>query len=306
MTEHSEIKQRSFLKRILPYLVVSVAPLCWAGNIVLARGVIDMIPPVSLAFWRWAVAFIILLPFTWHYAGRDWPVVKRHWKIMAVLSLFGIACFNTLLYMAVHTITAINGALIQTTMPAFIILISLILFNERVSVIQNLGVMLCIIGAAVVVLRGDLNTFLNLAFMRGDALMIMAVILYAFYTALLRKRPAMHPLSFVTYIFGFGVLGLLPLYIWERMQYEPFAVTREVILSVLYVAIFPSIVSYLCWNWGAESIGPNRTGLFINLIPVFASILAIIWLDETLKHYHIWGMALIFGGMILFNRPRAS
>ncbi|MGE0083934.1 MAG: DMT family transporter [Desulfococcaceae bacterium] len=288
--------------RILPYLLVAVAPLCWAGNIVLARGIIHMIPPVSLSFWRWTVAFLILLPFTHRYALRDRAAVRHHWKIMIVLSVLGISCFNTLLYTAVHTITAINGALIQTTMPAFIIIISLLLYKERVTAIQSFGVFLCIFGAALVVLRGDPGAVLSMSFAQGDVLMLIAVLLYALYTVLLRKRPLIHPLSFVTYTFGIGSLAILPLYVWEHIHCEPYAVTLHVILSVLYVSVFPSIVAYLCWNRGAESIGPNKTGLFINLIPVFASIMAILWLGEILRPYHVWGMSLIFGGMLLFNR----
>lgn len=294
--------QKSAFRGILPYLIVAVAPLCWAGNIVLARGIYHLIPPVTLSFWRWAIAFLLLLPFTWSYARRDFPAVKSRWKFMVLLSLIGISSFNTLLYTAVHTMTAINGALIQTAMPAFIILISLFLFKERIIFIQGLGVMLCIFGAVLVVLRGDLSAFVSMSFARGDILMIIAVILYAFYTALLRKRPPVHPLSFVTYTFGIGVLGLLPLYIWENIYCKPYTVDVPVILSILYVAIFPSIIAYLCWNRGAVTIGANRTGLFINLIPVFASVMAIFWLDEHLQVYHLWGMMFIFGGMILFNR----
>lgn len=288
--------------RALPYLIVSVAPLCWAGNIVLARGVVHLIPPVSLAFWRWAIAFLILLPLTWPYVKRDWPQVVKGWKIMLILSFFGISCFNTLLYTAVHTITAINGALIQTTMPAFIILITLFLFHEKVAKVQVLGVALCIFGAGFVVLRGELQTLLGFTFAVGDLLMIIAVILYGLYTALLRRRPPIHPFSFLTYSFGIGVAALVPLYIWERITYPPFPVNGQVIASILYVAIFPSIVAYLCWNRGAEMIGANRTGLFINLLPVFASLLAIVFLGEELQIYHGVGMFMILTGMILFNR----
>lgn len=287
----------------MPYLILATAPLCWAGNIVLARGVIDLIPPVSLAFWRWATAFAILLPFTWKYARNDWKTALFHWKIILLLSIFGITCFNTLLYMAVHTITAINGALVQTTMPAVIIIICMILYKERVSKLQIAGVGICILGAALVVLRGDLRALVNMTFFEGDVLMIIAVVLYALYSALLRKRPdKMHPLSFLTYTFGTGVFCLSPFYVWELSVTEPFIPTPDVILSILYVAMFPSIVAYLCWNRGIELIGPNRAGLFINLIPVFASVLAVFWLGETLKTYHIAGMMLILSGMIMFNR----
>lgn len=283
-------------------MLTALAPLCWGGNIVLARGVADIIPPVSFAFWRWTIAFIILLPFTWSRARQDWPRVIKSWKIMSVLSILGISFFNTILYTAMHTTTAINGAMIQTTMPAVIILITLLLFKETVSKLQILGVAVCILGAFIVILRGRWATLLGMSFAPGDILMMGAVILYALYSALLRQRPAIHPLSFLIYTFGLGILFLLPLYVWELSGSQTITLTRDVVLSILYVALFPSIVAYFCWNRGVEVIGANRAGLFINLIPVFASVLAILFLGEALQGFHIIGMALIFGGMILFNR----
>ena len=265
-----------------------------------------MIPPVGFAFWRWAIAFLILLPFTGHQIKKDWPEAIKGWKIMVLLSIFGISCFNTLLYTAVHTTTAINGALIQTSMPAVIILISLILYKERVTVIQIIGVIVCILGASLVVLRGRIESLLNLSFAPGDILMLLAVICYALYSTLLPKRPKIHAVSLLTYTFGMGALGLLPIYIWELNYYGAFALNPQVIISILYVALFPSIIAYFCWNRGIELIGANRGGLFINLIPVFASIMAIIWLGESLQIFHVLGMVLIGGGMILFNHEKDS
>ena len=285
-----------------PYLLLAIAPLCWAGNIVLARGIVHIIPPVSLAFWRWTIASLLLLPFAWMNAKQDWPLFIRHWKMIFFLSLVGISGFNTLLYIAVHTTTAINGALIQTTMPAAIILISLIAFKEKVSRLQSLGVGLCVLGACLVVLRGRFSTFFDLSFVEGDLLMLAAVLLYALYSVFLRRKPPMHLLSFLLFTFATGALGLLPLYLWELSYRPAFALNFNVVSSILYVAAFPSIVAFFCWNRGVELIGANRAGLVINLIPVFASILAIIWLDESLKAYHMVGMFLIFAGMIMFNR----
>ena len=301
MSEYAHNKNRWY-RSSLPYLLTGVAPLCWGGNIVLARGVADIIPPVSFAFWRWTIAFIFLLPFTWSRARQDWPRVIKSWKIMSVLSILGISFFNMILYTAMHTTTAINGAMIQTTMPAVIILVTLLLFKETVSKLQILGVAVCILGAFIVILRGRWATLLGMSFAPGDILMMGAVILYALYSALLRQRPAIHPLSFLIYTFGLGILFLLPLYVWELSGSQTITLTRDVVLSILYVALFPSIVAYFCWNRGVEVIGANRAGLFINLIPVFASVLAILFLGETLQGFHIIGMALIFGGMILFNR----
>ncbi len=301
MSEYAHKKSRWY-RTGLPYLLTAVAPLCWGGNIVLARGMADIIPPVSFAFWRWTIAFVILLPFTWSRARQDWSRVLNSWKIMSVLSILGISFFNTMLYTAMHTTTAINGAMIQTTMPAVIILVTLLLFKETVSKLQILGVAVCILGAFIVILRGRWATLLGMSFASGDILMLGAVILYALYSALLRQRPAIHPLSFLIYTFGLGILFLLPLYVWELSGSKTFTLTGGVVLSILYVALFPSIVAYFCWNRGVEVIGANRAGLFINLIPVFASVLAILFLGETLQGFHIIGMALIFGGMILFNR----
>lgn len=284
------------------YLMLVTAPLCWAGNIVLARGVVDIIPPVSFAFWRWSVAFVLLLPFAWRRVRQDWPVALRHWKILSITALLGISGFNTLLYTAVHTTTAINGALIQSTMPAVIILISLILYREKVKALQLCGVMSCIVGAGLVVLRGDLGALLDMALVRGDVLMVVAVVMYAFYSALLRRRPPIHMLSFLIYTFGIGVLGLLPFYGWELATVGAFVPNGRVMASILYVAVFPSIVAYFCWNRGIDLIGPNRGGLFINFIPVFASIMAVTWLGESLMAFHFIGMGLVLGGMILFNR----
>ena len=287
---------------LTPYLVLAVAPLCWAGNIVLARGIVDMVPPVSLAFWRWSMAFVLLLPFAWTQARRDWPIAVAAWKSLLLLSALGIASFNTLLYMAMHSTTAINGALIQTAMPAVIIVLCWLLYRETVTGLQLLGVGLCVLGAVWVVLRGDWRAFVALTLVEGDLLMMIAVVIYALYSALLQRRPAIHPMSLLIYTFGMGSMLLLPLYGIELYLGHAFELSAASVFSILYVAIFPSVVAYFCWNHGVEVLGPNRAGLFINLIPVFASLMAILWLGESLMPYHVLGMVMILGGMAMFNR----
>ncbi|MFQ5993475.1 MAG: DMT family transporter [Acidiferrobacterales bacterium] len=285
-----------------PYVLLTFAPLFWAGNIVLARAIIESTSPVGLAFWRWTTALLILLPVTWPLLKQDWSTAIRHWKILTILSLLGISAFNTLLYVAVQTTTAINGSLMQSSMPAVIIVISLLLFGEKISSVQLGGVGISILGAAIIVLRGDPSTFLSLAFVDGDLWMALAVVLYALYSALLRNRPSVHPLSFLTVTFALGSMALLPLYLGELWSTGSNAIQPKVALTILYLAVFPSILAYLCWNRGIEIIGANRGGLFINLIPVFASVLAIAVLGESLQTFHFIGMGLIFFGMVLFNR----
>jgi len=287
---------------LLPYFLLLIPPLCWGGNAVLARGVVDVVPPVSLAFWRWIAALAILLPFTFRHVKRDWKTAMDSWQWLLLLSFLGVSCFNSMLYTAAHTTTAINVSLMQTAMPAMIILISWIVFKEKISSIQLVGVMVSMAGACFIVVRGQWRILLTMELVKGDVLMLIAVFVYALYSGLLRKRPPIHPLSLLVLTFGWGALMLLPLYIWELMVVGPFSLNLAALMSILYVAIFPSIVAYFCWNRGIELIGANRAGLFTYLIPVFASTMAILFLGETLHAYHVMGMVLILVGMVIFNR----
>ncbi len=285
------------------YLLLILPPLFWAGNSVLARGVADLIPPVALSFWRWCLALLILLPLTRKQLAQDWPVIVANRGIIFVLGLLGIASFNTLLYTAAHTTTAINIALTQAVMPAIILLISYLFFRDKVTRLQLTAVMLCVLGAGYIVIQGDLQRLLHMQFVSGDLIMLLAVILYAFYSVLLRKRPAIHPLSLLTCTFAVGTVLLLPLYLWERQDTMPLLLTGPVIASLLYVATCPSILAYLYWNRGVAEIGANRAGLYINLIPLFASLLAVLLLNERFQSFHLIGILFICSGLLLFNLP---
>jgi len=293
------------IKTFAPYLILGIAPLCWAGNIVLARGMSDMIPPVAFAFWRWTLALALILPFTLRQVALDWKEITRHWKWLFLLAVLGISGFNTLLYSAVHTTTAINGALIQTSMPAVIVLLGRLMYRDSVTGRQMNGVMLCLLGAGLIVLRGDLGYLPTQSLVPGDLLMAIAVLLYSLYSTGLRRRPPVHALSFLTATFALGAAGLFPAYLVERVIVGPFTLSRGIVFSLLYVAIFPSIVAYFCWNKGVDLVGPNRAGLFINLIPVFASLLSVWLLGESIHGFHIGGMGLIAGGMMVFYGARA-
>lgn len=286
------------------YLLLVLPPLFWAGNTVLARGVADIIPPVAMSFWRWVLALTLLLPFTWKQVLRDWPGIKSGWKNILLVGLLGVSSFNTLLYTAAQTITAINISLIQAMMPAVIVLSSFLLFRDKITRLQVMAVLLCVIGAGYIITHGDWNRLQQLSFARGDLLMLLAVVFYALYTVLLRNRPAIHPMSFLTTTFSVGVVTLFPLYLWELGRVAPLQMTGQVAASLLYVGLFPSIAAYLCWNRGIEQVGANRAGLYINLIPLFASLMAIAFLGERFQDYHLMGMLFICGGLVLFNWPR--
>jgi drug/metabolite transporter (DMT)-like permease len=297
-------KNRTDVRARLAYLLLTLTALFWAGNAIVGRALHTSVHPVTLAFWRWTLAALFLLPFTWKHLRRDWHTLARHWSTMFVLSLLGISSFNTILYHAAHTTTATNIALIQTALPAMILLLGFLLFGERVSHLGLLGMTLTIGGAVVTVIHGDFAFLRNAQFVSGDIWMLLAVFLYALYSVLLRKAPRVHALSFLTATFVVGAAALLPLYLWEWHALGAPVLTTGLVAGALYVAVFPSIFAYLFWNHGVATVGAGTTGLFNCLIPVFAAVLALAFLGERLHAYHFVGLTLIVAGFALFSRSR--
>ena len=287
------------------WLLMLLPPLFWASNAVLGRAVAGAVPPVGLAFWRWALGVLLVLPFAWRHLRQDAPTLAAHWKMVALLSLTGIAVFNTFLYIGLNTTTALNSVMIQSTMPVLIVLMSVALFRDRVSPLQALGVAVSLAGACTLIARGDPAVLLGLQLNTGDLWVFAAVLGYGAYTALLRRRPAVHPLSFVAVTFGGGMAMLLPFYLWETLTVRPMPLSLTALGSVAYVALFPSILAYLCFNRSVALVGANTAGLSIHLIPVFGSLLAILFLGEQPHLYHAVGIALIAAGILLATRKRA-
>ncbi len=289
-----------------PYLLLTLAPLFWSANVVVARAVTGSVPPIGLAFWRWLVSAALMALIAGRHVRRDWPVIVQHRLILFVLAALGIATFNTLVYMGLRFTTAINGVLMQTTMPVWIVGLSWLFFRETITRRQVPGILLSFVGTLIIVSQGDLAALVALQLNWGDTLVLIAVISYAAYTSLLRRRPPIHPLSLLAVTFSGGALLLLPLYLWEHLTVQAMPVTLQTALAVGYVAIFPSILAYLCYNRGVELVGANRAGLFIHLMPVFGSVLAMMFLNETLQWFHGLGVLLIIGGIVLASRRRAA
>lgn len=288
----------------MPVLLLVLATLFWSGNFVLGRAVRLDVPPVGLAFWRWFGGTTLLVGFAWPYLKRDWGVITRHWKIITLLSILAVTTFNTLIYIGLQFTTALNALLMQSSMPVIIVLMSFLFFRERVTGVQAVGISLSLIGALAIVAQGNLAVLLNLTFNFGDVLVMVAVFCYAAYSALLRKRPALHPLSFLAITFIIGTTFLVPFYLWEHGSGRVMQFDTVTIISVLYVATFPSILSYLFFNRGVELIGANRAGLFIHLMPIFGSLMAIVFLSERLRWFHGVGIVLIVLGIYLATRLR--
>jgi drug/metabolite transporter (DMT)-like permease len=285
-----------------PYLMLTLAVLFWAGNFILGRAVRMEVPPIALAFWRWAVASLLIIGPALPALKRDGPAIRRNWPIITLLAATGVASFNTLVYSGLQYTVAVNAFLMQAMMPVFIIVFSYLMFRVRINRRQTLGVALCLAGALTIIFQGDLRVAASLSLNPGDLLVLLAVLSYAAYSVLLRKRPPIHPLSFVAVTFILGTLMLVPFYVWETVSVRAIQYNAVTLAAILYVAIFPSIISYLCYNRGVETIGANRAGLFLYLMPVFGSTMAVFFLGEALLWFHWVGIVLIGAGLVTSMR----
>lgn len=285
-----------------PYLLLTLAVLLWSGNFILGRAFHSEIPPVALAFWRWVgAALLVTLPALPHLR-RDRRVLIQNWRVVLLLSALGIAAFNTLVYSGLQYTEAINAFLLQSLMPVLIVLLSFVLFHEKVTRLQSAGILLSLCGAVTIIARGDAERLLSLSVNRGDLLVFAAMACYAGYTALLRKRPHVHPLAFIATTFWLGSFLLVPFYLWETLTVATLELKPAAVLVIGYVMVFPSIVSYLCYNRGVELVGANRAGLFIHLMPVFGSLMAVVFLGESFRWFHGLGILLIGAGIYLATR----
>jgi drug/metabolite transporter (DMT)-like permease len=284
------------------WLLMMLPGLFWAGNAVVGRAVAGEVPPVALAFWRWVAGAAIVLPFAWRHLRHDLGRMLRAWPVMLALSVLGVAVFNTCLYIAAQTTTALNIVMLQSIMPVLIVTATFLLFGEAVSPRQAFGIAVSIAGALTLVAHGDPSVLTHLDFNTGDLWMLAAVASYAVYTALLRRRPCVHGLSFVTVTFLLGALVLLPFYLAETLGGRPLPLAVNSVLAIGYVAVFASVLAYLSYNRVVELVGPNTAGLVAHLVPVFGTILAILLLGEVPRPYHVVGIVLIAAGIWLSTR----
>jgi drug/metabolite transporter (DMT)-like permease len=285
---------------VSPYLLLGMTVLFWSGNFILGRGLHDKVPPVALSFWRWLTALIMILPFTLRPMLKQREVIFRLWKQLLLFGLLGVAGFSTLVYIGLKTTTATNGVLLNTTSPVFIILISRIVLKHRLSLRQGLGVILALMGVAVIVTQGELAQLLKFQLHRGDLFVIAGVLCWALYTVYLHLRPPeLTQLAFAGITMLAGTATILPFFLWEAWMGAVTLVTPAVLAGIFYLSLFPSILAYLFWNHAVGQVGANRAGLFIYLMPVFGVLLSSLFLGEAIRLFHLAGMALIFIGIYL-------
>lgn len=282
------------------YLLLALAPLMWAGNWIVARGMHETVPPIGLNFWRWAVALTVLAALTAPRLRAAWPVIRREWRRIAVLAAFSSALFHSLVYAGLQFTTAINGVLINSVTPVLVLCLSWLVLREAATPRQLAGVVISFAGVLTIVSRAELATLLELRFNQGDLLVLLAMPLWALYTVLLRRwQIGLGQLELVTAISAFALLFLAPAYLVESLVGRPMPFDLPTAGAVLYVGVFASAVGYLCWNKGLSGVGPNRAGLFLHLLPAYGTVLAIVFLGEELHLFQVIGIGLILSGIYL-------
>lgn len=288
------------------YAGLVLTPLFWAGNAVVAKGTVESIPPLSMSFWRWVIALTVLLPFGLPGMVRHRRVIRQYLGSMVALATFSVAAFNSLLYYAAVTTSATNIALINATIPIFIALLAWLLLGDRTRPLQALGIALAVLGILTVVARGKLAILLNLEAQPGDLIMVAAVFSWGLFSVLMRRQAVPLPaLTFLTTQIALGTLIILPFYLAELLLFKGgFEVRQSTLMPLLYFAFFPGILAYAFWNYGVHRIGPARAAMFMYLTPVFASVLAGVFLGERLGLFHVVGGLLILAGLYLATRGR--
>ncbi|MFO7603051.1 MAG: DMT family transporter [Gammaproteobacteria bacterium] len=288
------------------HLGLALASLFWAGNFVVGRALRDVIDPLTLNFWRWLLALVILLVLThkllWTYRRE----LLRHWFLILALGLTGIAAFHTSVYIALTTTTAVNALLLFTLTPLLIMLGAWLFLGERMHAIALLGVIVSLAGALVLIAHGDVQNLRDLSFGHGDLWMLLAVVMWAAYSLLLkRKPPALPQTALVSATTLAALVLMLPFYLWDTRTDLRVLLSAEVLWALVYVALFASVLAFWLWNRGVARIGAAKAGTYLYLMPVFGALLSYVFLGEGVQLFQLIGGALVITGIMLSNRRGA-
>mgnify|MGYP000888509651 CR=1 FL=1 len=286
-----------------PYLLLTLTALFWSGNMVLGRGIRADVPPLALAFWRWAIALLLVLPLAAPHFRSQWPLLAKGWKPVLILGLIGVGGYNTFAYIALQYTSATNAVLLNSFIPVATIAISWTFLGKHLRRPEAAGVAISLCGVLTIVARGDPDVLAHLNLNLGDAWMLLAVLVWALYTVGLAWRPAgVHPMLMLAAMIAVGLAALLPAYLWEMAQGRQINVNPGSLAAPAYVGIFPSFLGYIFYNRGVGEVGASMASLFIHLMPVFGTLLSAIFLGEIPLWYHYLGIGLIFTGIWLTMR----
>ena len=293
-----------FLKNKTAYIFLILATLFWSGNFIVGKvASLYEIPPFTLNFYRWTFAWLILAPFTLKEIIQKKNYIIQNIKLILILGITSITIFNSIVYYSLNFTQVISGVLMISTIPVMIIFFSWVFKIEKTNIFQILGVIFSLLGVLVIVAKADLEKLINLNFNKGDLWMVVAMFSWAMYSALLRKKKFdLTPTSLLEVIISAGLILLLPAYLLEMTLGFKANIDLPFILTLSYVVFFPGLASFIFWIKGIEIIGPNRSGIFLHLMPIFSTVLAMIIFKEKFMTFHLFGAVFIITGIFLSSK----
>ena len=274
-----------------------------ASNLVVARGGVEFVPPISLAFWRWTIVFIILLPFTYFSLKKNFKIIQKEYKKLFFLGAMGCGVCGAFPFLAGQTTTVANMGIIYTSSPIFIILISALFFKEKITLTKIIGLIACLIGVFAIIIKGDLEFLINLRFTIGDLWMLAAAIGWALYSIyLFYWKTKLEIFQRFTLVAFFGALSLFPFYIGEEIYFQRTVFNNEFFLWTIFAAVSPGIIAFTLYTLAQKKLGASLTGFTLYIFTVYAAIYGYILFDEQLENYHYLGTALVFFGVYLAKK----
>lgn len=287
-----------------PQLLLVLATILWGGNFVIGRAVAGDIPPLTLAFLRWCAAFVVFFPLVYRRTRQEWPMIQANWPAVIAMAVTGVASFNTLVYIGLHYTTSINASLMNSSTPIIIYILSFIFLKERLSKFQLTGTTLSLIGVLFIISGGSIGSLLAFSFNKGDLIVLAAVFCWSIYSLLVKQYAGRLP-GYSTFLvtIGLGIVMLLPFTVYELMTTSAsINWSFGTVGAIFYVGIAASIVAFLSWNSGVVAIGPNRASIYLNFIPLFAAVFAILFLEEQVIVAQLIGGLAVIGGVVLSNK----
>jgi drug/metabolite transporter (DMT)-like permease len=293
--------------RTAAFALLTTSSLLWSGNWVIGRALRAAFEPVALNFWRWVVAAAVLAPFALAGAVAKRALIRRHAGVLCLLAFTGVALFQSLVYLGLHSTTTVNAVLLNSSAPLFMLLCSWIIERERATPRQIAGVAISLVGIAVILTRGELGNLLKLEFHAGDAWILLAMPVWGVYSVLLKRRPpGLSGLEFLFVITVAGLLMLAPFYAFEALRTAPRLPAAPALAGVLYIGIAASVIAFEFWNRGVSVVGANSAGFTLHLLPAFGTVFAIIFLGESFSPFHALGIATILTGVVLATHQKRS
>ena len=291
-------------KNYLAYSFLVLAALFWSGNFIVGKfATLFEIPPLTLNVFRWISVWFILIPFTYKEIYNNLPYIKKNWLVISFMGVITISTFNSVVYFALNYTQVINAVLMLAAIPAATIVLSSLMKIEETNIFHLLGLVLSIIGIGSIISNGDIQKIISLDFNKGDMWMLVCVITWSLYSTLLKKNNfKLSQFTLIQLMVSVGILFLIPQFFYEKSIGLELNLDKNFFLILIYVAIFPAIAAYYFWQKGIEIIGPNRASMFIQLMPLFSAVMAIIIFKEKFELYHFVGAIFILSGIYLSNR----